>query len=94
MLVRNGLGQIKEENELNNSIFEYKNWDEEMLKALALISPGEASWLKTLDRMPVVSGNFINTEHKLYVQVMNEKLTRLDMIIRKHLDLPQKKQRG
>jgi len=86
--LRNSLLAITTREEMDGVITRYNDWDAVMLETLALFSPGESAWLRTLDRMPVAFGNFISDDHRRYVGVMNEKLRRLDMVLRKYLEIP------
>jgi hypothetical protein len=66
----------------------YTKWDNDVLSTLSKLSKGKSEWLRTLDRMPI-QGNrkAINPEHLQYLSIFDEKLRRLDMILRKYLDL-------
>ena len=86
----NSLLVIVTQEKMDSAITRYQEWNEGMLETLALLSPGESARLRTLDRMPQASGNFISDDHRRYVGVMNEKLVRLDKILGKYLEIPER----
>ncbi len=87
--LRNKLQNSKTEPELLGLIQEYQKWDGDMLSVLGKISRGKAAWLATLDKMPwVLHGNAISGEHDRYLNILNEKLVRLNSILMSYLNIP------
>jgi hypothetical protein len=68
---------------------QYDQWDVQMLSELAKISPGKAAWLKTLDKFIWTDPRegFVNDEHHRIINVFNEKLRRLDGILKSYLNI-------
>lgn len=71
------------------SAFDRRLWEESVYETLVQISPGEAEWLRTMD----IKGIFIHAAYPAWlcdeIGYINEALYRLDMLIRKHLGIPQ-----
>lgn len=84
--LRNDGSLLTDPNALSKWIKDYTNWDKAVLKTLGKLSKGKSEWLRTLDKMPMnLSRRVINSEHLRYLSIFDEKLTRLDMILRQYL---------
>jgi hypothetical protein len=88
--LRNSGERIMDLGDLPAWIDSYRDWDERVLDVLGRLSKGKSEWLRTLNRMPIHKfQNILNAEHELYLNVFEEKLRRLDTILRQYLELPE-----
>ena len=86
--LRNDGSRLTDPNSLSKWINDYTNWDKAVLKTLGRLSKGKSEWLRTLDKMPTNLGRrVIDSEHLRYLSIFDEKLIRLDMILRQYLNL-------
>jgi len=73
---------------LSKWIDDYTEWDRTVIKILGKLSKAQAAWFTTLDRMPLHTfQNVINGEHSRYLNIFEEKLKRLDIVLRSYLNL-------
>jgi hypothetical protein len=86
--LRNNGTRLTDPNNLAEWITRYTEWDKEVLKTLSKLSKGKSEWLRTLDKMPMnPARKVIDAEHLRYLSIFDEKLARLDMILRQYLNL-------
>jgi hypothetical protein len=86
--LRNFGERLTDPNALPKWINDYIEWDKLVLKTLSKLSKGKSAWLTTLDRMPLRTfPNIIDGEHNRYLNIFEEKLKRLDIVLRSYLNL-------
>lgn len=86
--LRNSGTGLTDPNALSKWINDYTEWDKTVIKTLGKLSKAQAGWFTTLDRMPLhVFQNIINSEHRRYLNIFEEKLKRLDLVLRSYLNL-------
>jgi hypothetical protein len=86
--LRNFGERLTDINVLSNWINDYAEWDKTVIKILSKLSKAQAAWFTTLDRMPFRTfQNIMNSEHNRYLNIFEEKLKRLDMVLRAFLNL-------
>lgn len=79
---------IKDPSTLSKWIKDYIEWDKTVIKTLSKLSKAQAGWFTTLDRMPLnVFPTTLNSEHSRYLNIFEEKLKRLDKVLRSYLNL-------
>ena len=79
---------LTDSNALSKWINDYTEWDKTVIKTLGKLSKAQAGWFTTLDRMPLHTfQNVINGEHNRYLNIFEEKLKRLDIVLRSYLNL-------
>ena len=86
--LRNFGERLTDPNVLSKWINDYTGWDKKVIKTLGKLSKARAVWFTTLDRMPLHAfQNIINSEHNRYLNIFEEKLKRLDIVLRSYLNL-------
>ena len=65
----------------------YEDWNERMLTTVRSLSPGQASWLRTLDKWRWRYRRGLNNDHLRYLNIIDEKLRRLDNVMKQYLSL-------
>ncbi|MDP2776666.1 MAG: hypothetical protein Q8O48_03405 [Anaerolineales bacterium] len=86
--LRNFGAGLTDSNVLSKWINDYTVWDKTVIKTLGKLSKAQAGWFTTLDRMPLHAfRNVINGEHSRYLNIFEEKLKRLDTVLRSYLNL-------
>ena len=79
---------IADPNALSKWINDYTEWDKTVIKTVGKLSKAQAAWFTTLDRMPLHNfQNTLNSEHSRYLNIFEEKLKRLDIVLKSHLNL-------
>lgn len=86
--LRNSGNQLTDQHLLANWQNDYIAWNEDVMKKLNHLSKGKAEWFRTLDKMPINPGRkVLNSEHLRYLSIFDEKLSRLDLILRQYLNI-------
>jgi len=86
--LRNYGAGLTDPNAISKWIDDYTEWDKTVIKTLSKLSKAQAAWFTTLDRMPLHAfQNVINGEHNRYLNIFEEKLKRLDIVLRSYLNL-------
>ncbi len=86
--LRNSGERLSDLRSLHEWINGYTEWDKNVLSTLAKLSKVQAEWYRTLDRMPVqLDRKVLDQEHLRYLSIFDEKLKRLDIILRQYLNL-------
>ena len=86
--LRNSGERLTDSRSLHKWINDYTEWDKNVMSTLAKLSKAKSEWYRTLDRMPVhLDRKVIDQEHLRYLSIFDEKLKRLDLVLRQHLNL-------
>ena len=74
---------------LSSWIQDFHNWDGKVLNTIQQASPDKAEWFRTLDRFQGLNyPNALSQDHVRFLRIFDEKLRRLDIIIRENIGLP------
>ena len=84
--IRNSWASITRKDELPDLQSIYEDWNDRVLSTFARLSPGQATWLKTLDRWRWRYQG-LTRDHTRYLNIIDEKLRRLDLVLQKYLGL-------
>jgi len=85
--MRNDWARLSDQDELPDFQQIYEDWNERMLTTVAGLSPGRATWLRTLDRWRWRYRSDLGNDHERYLNIVDEKLRRLDVILKRYLGL-------
>ena len=85
--IRNDWSRLSDPDNLPDFQSIYEGWNERMLIALGKLSPADAAWLTTLNKWYWRYPKKLSQEHGRYLNIIDEKLSRLDLIIQRYLGL-------
>lgn len=85
--IRNAWVRLDDPDDLPDFQAIYEDWNERMLTTIRSLSPGQASWLRTLDRWRWQHSRGLNNDHLRYLNIIDEKLRRLDIVMKQYLSL-------
>jgi hypothetical protein len=91
-LLRNkGISKLKRSAQVKMWIAEFEQWNADMLLELGKLDEDKAEWLRLLGNLPESHMKYpriVNFDHRLNLEIFDEKLLRLDKVLEDYRNLP------